>query len=143
MYPHTKFGILSSNNYSRYATDTVYLELSRGQNHSDPKTVCDTLTLRYVYLYNKFGFLPQIKLQICCGHIFTRTKARDQGHNDPETVCHTPHIFHWKSDKILCKTSHIHFSNSFNPLSATHNLQQTTILNFAAFKQITISHNIS
>ena len=43
-YPNTKFGISSSNNIEDMLSRTqFFLAEARGQGHSEPKTVCDTL----------------------------------------------------------------------------------------------------
>ena len=33
-----------------------------------------------------FGSLPQIILETCSGHYFSRTEAKGKGHSDPGTV---------------------------------------------------------
>ena len=42
MQPYTKFGIPSSNNIEKNASNMIILKLGQSQGNSDPKMVCHT-----------------------------------------------------------------------------------------------------
>ena len=56
--------------------------LVRGQGHSDPR-ICDTQPSQDQST-QYFGFLLQIKIEICSGHDYSRNEVIGQGHSDPK-----------------------------------------------------------
>ena len=90
MYPHTKFGILASNNKG-YAPETIFLKMGTEVKATVTQKQYVALCAYKVYPHTKLGIPTLNNTGDMLRYIFSRTEARGQGqgHSDLETVCDT------------------------------------------------------